>query len=99
MKTAKFSDGTIYTRETHTRDYKYAYKAVSPQGNVEVGFSTSKNSAESAARAFVNLTLKTKKEWHKAHGTLTDFEYSDEGKTLKSTTIECLSSIETVEVY
>ena len=99
MKTATWKDGTQTIRETHTRDYKFASKAVTIDGDVEVAFSTTRNGAESSARRTVNWTLTTHRNIAKSRGGVNAFNYSEEGRKMIQDTKEALLSIEIVEVY
>ena len=98
MKVATWIDGTQTTRATHTRDYKFAYRARTINGETEIGFSTTRKSAESAARRTVNWTLTTRRNIAKATLDLNNFNYSEEGLMMIAETKEALSRIEIVEV-
>ena len=90
MKIATFNNGHKEIRKNYTRDYKFAYKAVSTQGAVEYGFSTTRKSAEANARNFIGLELKLANEMYR-------FNLSPVRKGLKELTKQLINEIEIVE--
>lgn len=57
MKRATFKNGQVIERKTCTRDYKFAYKVITTKGNIETGFSTTKENAEKVAKSLANAYL------------------------------------------
>ena len=98
MKTATWRDGTQTIRETHTRDYKFAFRATTINGETEIGFSTTRKNAEASARKTVNWNLTTERNIAKMRLGLNNFNYSEEGIELIRLTKEALQNIEIVEV-
>lgn len=98
MKVATWKDGTESIRRTHTRDYKFAFKAIDMNGNTEIGFSTSRRSAESNARRAINWSLTTQRNIAKSRGGVYAFNNSEKGKQIIEETKKCLENIEIVEI-
>lgn len=97
MIKAIWKDGTETVRETHTRGYKFAYKATTVSGCIAIGFSTSLQIAESTAKRVVNSRLKNDKDMAKMAGDF-DYPYSAECLKLTADTKEALKNIEIVKV-
>ena len=92
MKQATFKDGTIITRKTHTRDYKFAFKVTTIKGGTETGFSTTLKNAKAVATSIANWSLETNKKYAKLRGD-SNWINSEKAQQLKEKCNELIKSI------
>ena len=100
MKTATWKDGTQTVRQTHTRDYKFAWSYINSEGKRVSGFSTTYKSAQSAVQKETKfshskprgaMTISALKYWN-------EYEKSEQRADALKREVEARKTIEIVEV-